>query len=90
MPCNVAQQAAEDHTDYRFFRWVALNGARLVLACIFLVAWNLAFVRDRDTLIFLGSSGFLALAASLLSALVSYTLFKRRGGRVEKGSRPTP
>lgn len=79
---------AEDHGDYRLFRWLAANGARLVVACLVLVAWNLLFFRDRTTLIFLGSSAFLALGVSLLAALVAYTLFKRRGGKVEKSLPP--
>jgi hypothetical protein len=83
-------RAAEDFLDYRLFRWFALNSARLVLAILFLVAWNLAFFRHYDTLIFLGSTGGLALAVSLLAAMVSYTLFKRRGGKVVKSQPPRP
>lgn len=83
-------QRAEAYIDYRFFRFIALNGARLVMACLFLLAWNLLFFRDRETLIFLGSTAGLAVAVSLLSATVSYTFFKRRGGKVEKTPPPGP
>lgn len=79
---------ADDYADYRFFRWFALNGARLTVACLFLIAWNLAWFRDRETLLFLGSTGGSAVAVSLLAALVSYSLYKRRGGRIEKSTPP--
>jgi len=85
----VAPRPAEDFTDYRVFRWFALNAARLTVAGLFLIGWNLLWVRDRNTLIFLGSTTGLAVAVSLLAALTSYMLFKRRGGRVEKSARHT-
>ncbi len=84
------RRPAESHADYRLFRFVALGTSRLVLACLFLVLWNLAFFRDRATLVFLGSTGGLALAMSLIAAMVAYMLFKRRGGKVEKTSPPFP
>lgn len=67
---------------------MALGAARLVVACLVLVAWNLAFFRQRETLLFLGNSLFLALGVSLASALVAYLLFHRRGGRIEKTTPP--
>ena len=90
MAVDPSGRPAEEYADYRFFRWFALNGARLTVACLFLVLWNLVWFQDARTLVFLGSTGGLALAVSLVSALVSYTLFKRRGGRVEKSRPPHP
>jgi hypothetical protein len=83
-----AGRPAEEYGDYRAFRWFALNGARLVVACLFLVGWNLAFVRHRETLVFLGSTALLALGVSLVAATVSYSLYRRRGGQVVKTRPP--
>lgn len=79
---------AEARGDYRFFRFLAANGARVTVVCLFLIAWNLAFYYPRDknegTLVFLGSTAGVFLGISLLAALVSYSLYKRRGGKIEK------
>ena len=83
-----APRAAEDYGDYRFFRFVTVASSRLVIAILFLVGWNLVFFRQRETLIFLGSTGVLALGLSLVAAMVAYMLFKRRGGKVEKSKPP--
>lgn len=79
---------AEDYGDYRFFRFLALNSARLVVACLFLIAWNLAAFRQWETIIFLGNTLALALGLSLVAGTVSYSLFKRRGGKIEKTPPP--
>lgn len=81
-------QPAESRSDYRFFRFLAINGARLVMASLFLIALNLAYARDRETIVFLGGAALLAVAVSLVAAMTSYLLFKRRGGKIEKTPKP--
>lgn len=81
-------QPAEAHADYRFFRYLALGASRLVVACLFLVLWNLLFYRHGPTLIFLLTTTAWALGVSLVAGTVAYALFKRRGGRVEKTPPP--
>ena len=84
-------QPAEAHGDYRFFRFLALGGARLTVAGLVFAAWHVAWNRDplHETVIFLLSTTALALVVSLVPATVSYLLFKRRGGKIEKTPPPT-
>lgn len=82
-------QPAESYPDYRFFRGLSLVTAKLTLAGLFFVAWAAAFAFGHrwQTSIFLASTTALLLVVSLVSGLIAYMLFKRRGGQVEKGPR---
>ena len=84
------EQPAEQRADYRFFRFLAVGGARLTVAGLLFAAWHLAWNRQplHDTVIFLLSTTALALLVSLVAATVSYMLFKRRGGKIEKTPPP--
>ena len=79
---------AEDYADYRFFRLLTVGGARLVVACLFLIGWNLLVDPSRRILLFLGNTALLGLAVSLVFGTLAYTMFKRRGGRVERSKPP--
>lgn len=80
---------ADARLDYRFFRALYVLTSRLVLANLFLIAWNELFYRHGDTRIFLLTTTVLALGVSLASSMVAYRLFKRRGGKIEKTSPPS-
>lgn len=89
MDDDVTTRPAESYPDYRFFRALSLMTAKLTLAGLFFIAWAIAFAFGHrwDTSIFLASTTALLLFLSLVSGLVAYLLFKRRGGQVEKGPR---
>jgi len=87
-----AIQPAEARGDYRFFRFLAVFGSRMTIAgLVFLAWWLLAYRLWRtpiDVPIFLLSTTAVALVLSLLAGMTSYTLFKRRGGKIEKTPKP--
>lgn len=64
----------------------------MTLAGLVFLAWYLVAYRmwrtPIDVPIFLLSSTALALVISLVAAMTSYTLFKRRGGKIEKTPKP--
>lgn len=89
MDDDPAARPAEAYADYRFFRALSMMTAKLTLAGLFFIAWAAAFAFGHrwQTSIFLASTTALLLVLSLVSGLVAYMLFKRRGGEVEKGPR---
>lgn len=88
------EQPAEARSDYRFFRFLALSGARLTVAGLVFVAWYVAAYVLWGTAVtpgvFLLTTTALALIVSLVAGMVSYSLFKRRGGKIIKGEEPAP
>jgi hypothetical protein len=89
MPDAQDPRPAEDHADYRFFRFLARATARLTVAGLFFIAWAALFATGHrwDTAIFLASTTALLLVASLVTSMVAYMLYKRRGGTIIKGPR---
>lgn len=92
-------QPAEARADYRFFRFLAVSGSRLTIAGLVFSAWRILVYGDlrkftsegpliSETLIFLLNTTALALVLSLVAGIVSYSLFKRRGGKIEKTAPP--
>lgn len=89
MPERDADRPAEDHADYRFFRFLARSTARLTVAGLFFILWALLFAAGHrwETGIFLASTTALLLILSLATSMVAYMLYKRRGGLIVKGPR---
>jgi hypothetical protein len=85
-------QPAEARGDYRFFRFLAIGGSRMTLAGLVFLAWYIVAYRMSrtavDVPIFLLSTTAVALVVSLIAGMTSYTLFKRRGGKIEKTPKP--
>jgi hypothetical protein len=91
-PTNADLQPAEARGDYRFFRFLAVGGSRLTLAGLVFLAWYIlgyALWRTQvEVHIFLLTTTALALFLSLAAGMTAYSLFKRRGGKVEKTPKP--
>ena len=89
---NPGTQPAEAYGDYRFFRFLAVGGSRMTIAGLIFLAWYLvAYAMWRnpiDVPIFLLTTTALALIVSLVAGMTSYSLFKRRGGKIEKTPKP--
>lgn len=94
-----ATQPAEARADYRLFRFLAVSGSRLTIAGLVFSGWRILVYGDlrkitsdgpviSETLIFLLNTTALALVLSLVAGIVSYSLFKRRGGKIEKTPPP--